>query len=65
MKPKYKIGDKVTFVLENEKFSGEVYIVDANGTWDNPNEVSYDVLVDDENGSCLYKHIGEHLIENL
>ena len=64
-KPKFKIGDKVQFTLDNETFYGEVYIVDAYGTWDDPNDVSYDILVNNwgpKKEECLFKHITEKLV---
>ena len=64
-KPKYKIGDKVQFTLEEGTFYGEVYIVDVYGTWDNPNDVSYDIMVDNwgpKKEECLFKHITESLV---
>ena len=64
-KPKYKIGDKVQFTLEEGTFYGEVYIVDAYGTWDNPNDSSYDIMVDNwgpRKEECLFKHIIESLV---
>lgn len=64
-KPKYKIGDKVQFTLEESTFYGEVYIVDAYGTWDNPNDVSYDIMVNNwgpKKEECLFKHITESLV---
>ena len=64
-KPKYNIGDKVQFTLEEGIFYGEVYIVDAYGTWDNPNDVSYDIMVNNwgpKKEECLFKHITESLV---
>lgn len=64
-KPKYKIGDKVQFTLEEGTFYGEVYIVDAYGTWDNPNDASYDIMVNNwgpKKEECLFKHITESLV---
>ena len=64
-KPKYKIGDKVQFTLEEGTFYGEVYIVDAYGIWDNPNDVSYDIMVNNwgpKKEECLFKHITESLV---
>ena len=63
-KPKYKIGDKVSFIFNDEKLSGTVFIVDAYGTFEDPTDVSYDIMVDDDNidsayNKCLYKHINE------
>ena len=59
---KYKCGDIVTFVSENQTVTGSIVIVDANGTWDNSNEPSYDVLGNWEGRDTLFKHIGEHMI---
>ena len=45
MKPKYKLNDPVKFTLDGKQHSGNVYIIDANGTFDNPGVPSYDILV--------------------
>lgn len=60
-KPKYKIGDNVLFTFNDEKLSGTVFIVDAYGTFEDPTDVSYDIMVEDDNAhnKCLYKHINE------
>lgn len=63
-KPKYKIGDNVSFIFNDEKLSGTVFIVDAYGTFEDPTDVSYDIMVEDDNtdnayNKCLYKHINE------
>lgn len=58
-KPKYKIGDKVRFECNGELVSGSIYIVDSYGTWEDPSDVSYDIMSDQE---CLYKHIREDYI---
>lgn len=66
-KPKYKVGDSVFFKLyEDDKefiIEGKVYIVDAYGTFEQQNEVSYDIMAEqshfDKNSKCLYKHIRE------
>lgn len=87
-KPKYNYGDTVTFSFidydyderghridgTNHKttLTGTVYIIDAYGTWDDPSDVSYDIMVpmekyvtkDNPNGDCLFKHIKETLIED-
>ena len=44
-KPKYKIGDNVSFIFNDEKLSGTVFIVDAYGTFEDPTDVSYDIMV--------------------
>lgn len=58
--PKFKEGDKVTFKCGNKDLVGTVFIVDKYGTFDNPSDVSYDILVEEEN--CLYKHLTEKLV---
>ena len=57
-KPKYHRGDKV-FIRNrnNAPTAGVVEIVDAYGTFEQKDEPSYDVFIEEEN--CLYKHIRE------
>lgn len=43
---------------ETEKYTGKIRIIDAYGTFEDPSDVSYDILVD----NCLYKHINEQMI---
>ena len=57
-KPKYKVGDFVSFVLEDKVINGSVYIVDKFGTFEDDSDVGYDIMTED----CLYKHINERLI---
>lgn len=59
-KPKYKIGDNVSFTLENEIKQGEIYIVDKYGTFENDSDVSYDIFVKSDN--VLYKHVKETML---
>lgn len=61
--PKYKIKDKVKFKINNEIKVGNVYIVDAYGTFGQKEEPSYDIIVEEEN--TLYKHIEESLVIGL
>ena len=64
--PKYKYKDIVKFHVKPDKNVefidkvGTVYIVDRFGTFENSSDVSYDILVKEEN--CLYKHISEKLV---
>lgn len=61
--PKYKVGDKVSFCINDITRKGVVFIVDAYGAIDT-NDVSYDILVEKEN--CLYKHVEEQYVyQNL
>lgn len=59
-KPKYKVGTTVKFIVGEELKTGEIFIVDKYGTFDNPNDVSYDIMVESEN--MLYKHIQEKYV---
>ena len=67
-KPKYDYEDIVTFELlgnDDKKYrvTGEVYIIDAYGTFEQNEEPSYDVMVTESNGEkCLYKHVRESYI---
>ena len=66
--PKYKINDRVSFILEGIKYEGTIYIVDKfgtfdkYGTWDNPLDVSYDIMGEYNGKPCLFKHITEKLV---
>ena len=51
----YEIGDEVSFQCEDTIKKGVVFIVDENGTFERPNILSYDIMVDNEN--TLYKHV--------
>ena len=71
MKPKYKLNDTVKFTLDGKQHLGNVYIIDADGTFDNPGVPSYDILAKEHlyisqinpEGRILYKHIPETLID--
>lgn len=58
--PKYKIGDDVSFTLENDIKQGEIYIVDKYGTFEDDSDVSYDIFVKSDN--VLYKHVKETML---
>lgn len=68
-KPLFKRGDRVQFKLEGRIYHGNIYIVDEYGTWDDPSDVSYDVMVDDwgdnYDGECLVKHITEKMVQQV
>ena len=63
-KPKYKVDDIVKFNTDNTELIGQVFIVDAYGTFFQDEEVSYDIMVDDSpyGGACLFKHIRESML---
>lgn len=63
--PKYKLGDEVKFSLENKTYTGNIYIIDPYGTFEDDSNVSYDIMVKDwgiNHTECLFKHIREDLI---
>ena len=59
--PKYAYGDTVEFSLpEYGIMNGKICIIDAYGTFEQKEEPSYDIMVDDLNGKpCIVKHIRE------
>lgn len=58
-KPDFNRGDIVEFAWSSEIKVGEVYIVDEDGTFEQWEEPSYDIMVPDEG---LYKHIRESCV---
>ena len=60
--PKFKVGDNVSFTINNETRNGFIYIVDTYGAFGLA-DVSYDILVETED--CLYKHIEEKYVEKV
>lgn len=67
-KPKFKLGDQVQFMLNDEGLiHGKVYIIDAYGTFEDDSDVSYDVIVENygpKKEECLFKHINEKIISS-
>ena len=65
-KPKYKLEDKVSFKLsDNKQLTGNIMIIDKYGTFEQNEDVSYDILVnacDEYPNGYLFKHISESLI---
>ena len=61
-KPKYHENDLVEFQWLKDKPNkvGVVYIVDKWGTLSDNSDVSYDILIKEEN--MLYKHISERFV---
>lgn len=60
-KPKYKLFEKVCFEFDNDIKIGYIYVVDKYGTYEDYTDISYDILVEEEN--ILYKHIKEEYIK--
>lgn len=56
----YSIGDEVSSRCGDSIKKGIIFIVDANGTFEQPNIPSYDIMVDDED--TLYKHVTLDLV---
>lgn len=70
--PKFNYGDKVKFKYipyqktEEVEVIGEIYIIDAYGTFEQNKEVSYDVMFTDDDGyKCLFKHLVESRLESV
>jgi hypothetical protein len=61
--PKYQYGNLVKFEFNGEIKEGTVYIIDKYGTFEDDSDVSYDILVKNENEHCLYKHINEKYLK--
>ena len=64
-KPKFKQGDKVSFMWEDQLKIGYVDIVDAYGTFEQNEEPSYDILIKNKEEHCLYKHFRESLVKKV
>lgn len=60
-KPKYSRGQTVEFEINGRTVKGKVEIIDAHGTFEQNEEVSYDIYSEEEN--MLYKHIRESWIK--
>ena len=62
--PKYTEGDHVQFTFDGQVKTGTIEIVDAYGAFFDESDVSYDILIEEEN--TLYKHIREdRVIKNV
>ena len=55
--PRYRLGMRVAFNWNGVAKAGKVCVVDAQGTFMQPDEPSYDILVEEEN--MIYKHMKE------
>ncbi len=62
-KPRYNLNDIVAFEYYGKRLSGKISVVDAFGTFEQHEEPSYDILVDDESSRTLYKHVRESWIK--
>lgn len=60
--PKYDYGDIVSFTVDGRRVSGEVYIIDRYGTFEQNEEPSYDVMVCEGDARILFKHVRQSLI---
>lgn len=59
-KPKFKLGEYVSFSFGDIHKEGVIYIIDKYGTIEDDSDVSYDILNAEEN--ILYKHINEKYV---
>lgn len=65
-KPKFKYGDVVEFMYNNEKIVGTVEIIDSYGTHFDKSDVSYDIMCDNYKGSPMFfKHVTERLVKKV
>ena len=67
--PKYKVYDKVSFKIEDENnieytLTGEVYIVDAYGTFEQDEEPSYDIMVESGDYPTRYPSLFKYIRES-
>jgi len=60
-KPKYKVGDNVTFSFNGKEFEGIVYVVDAYGVFEDNTDVHYDIKVYSLN--CVFNHVKECYVQ--
>lgn len=56
----YEYGEPVLFDCNHTLKIGNVWITDAHGTFDQNEEVSYDIYVEEEN--CIYKHVRQSFV---
>ena len=71
--PLYSINDKVSFEIKKDDETymliGKVYIIDKYGTFEQHEEVSYDIMVDEvpwaNNTPALFKHIEESRLTRI
>ena len=54
--PKFRKGQSVEFTISGKLVQGRIAIIDAYGTFEQDEEVSYDIFSTD---NILYKHIRE------
>lgn len=60
VKVKYNYGDLVAFRFNGKTLVGQIYIIDRYGTFEQNEEPSYDIMVENYNGTnepCLIKHV--------
>lgn len=71
--PQFHKEQPVWFNLDGKHYTGSVFVVDNYGTFEDPSDVSYDILVDnwshpdtpDKIEQCVFKHITEKLVHAL
>ena len=58
----YHVDDKVSFLLDGEKYIGVIAIVDAFGTFFDNSEPYYDIYINNQERRVLVKHIPQNAI---
>ena len=58
--PKYRKNQNVKFTICGKTIKGKIHIIDKYGTFEQNDEVSYDIFSEEDN--CLYKHIPESMV---
>jgi hypothetical protein len=61
----YKIGDKVSFVLEDKTYLGTIGIVDAFGTFFDNSEPYYDIDIEIDGTPIFVKHVPQNCIRRV
>lgn len=56
--PKYKLGDTVSFEFKGEIHTGQIFVVDRYGTFEQAEEPSYDIRTPE----FIMKHVRESLV---
>ena len=61
----YQIDDKVSFLLDGEKYIGIIAIVDAFGTFFDNSEPYYDIYIERQEQKILVKHVPQSSIRRV
>ena len=64
-KPLFKINEKVEVVLQDRVLEGKIEVIDAYGSLRYPDDVSYDIMINENGEDILYKHVLECLLNRF